>query len=99
MDKVRDYEIAYLVNAEISPEELNGLKDRIAQLAKAQGAQVGEITQWDRRRMAYSIRGKREGIYVFMPVKATASAVAEVVRNLRLAEPVLRHLVVNANPS
>ena len=94
MATVHDYEVAYLVNAELSPEEITALRDRFADLAKAQGAELGEISQWDRRRMAYSIRGKREGVYIFMPLKATAAAVDEVVRNLRLAEPVLRHLVI-----
>ncbi|NIM04626.1 MAG: 30S ribosomal protein S6 [Armatimonadetes bacterium] len=97
MDKVSGYEIAYVVDAELSPDEISGLKDRIAELAKGQGAEVGEITQWERRRMAYSVRGKREGIYIFMPVKATTAVVAEVVRNLRLAEPVLRHLVIKSS--
>ena len=94
MEKIRAYEIAYVVNAELSPDELTALKERFAELAKQQGGEVGEITQWDRRRLAYPIRGKTEGIYVFMPLKATAEAVAEVVRQLRLSEAVLRHLVV-----
>jgi small subunit ribosomal protein S6 len=94
VEKVREYEIAYVIDAELSPEEIGGLKEKFADLAKGQGAEVGEITQWDRRRMAYSIRGKREGIYIFMPLKGTAAAVDEVVRNLRLADSVLRHLVI-----
>jgi len=94
MERMRGYEIAYVVNAELSAEEFTALKERIAELAKQQGAEVGEITQWERRRLAYPIRGKTEGLYVFMPLKATAEAVAEVVRQLRLSEAVLRHLVV-----
>ncbi len=94
METIRDYEIAYVIDAELGPEGVAGLKERIAELAKAQGAEVGQITQWDRRRLAYPLKGKREGVYIFMPLKAKAVAVDEVVRQLRLTEGVLRHLVI-----
>ncbi len=97
MDSIREYEIAYVVDAQITPDDLTALKDKVADQAKGQGAQLGEITQWDRRRLAYSIKGKREGIYVFMPMKASAAAVDEVVRTLKITEPVLRHLVIRTD--
>jgi small subunit ribosomal protein S6 len=95
--RTNDYEVAYLVDAQISPEELTSLKDRIIEVAKTNGAVLGEPSQWDRRRMAYSIKGKREGIYVFLPMKASAAAIDEITRSLKLAEPVLRHLVVRTD--
>lgn len=94
IDRIRSYEIAYLLNTEFPPEEIQAFKQRITDLAKSQGAELGEILQWERRRLAYPIKGKREGSYVFMPLTATAAAVAEIVRQLKLSEQVLRHLVI-----
>jgi small subunit ribosomal protein S6 len=97
MDSIREYEIAYVIDAQLAPEDLTGVKDKITDLAKGRGAEVGEITQWDRRRLAYTIKGKREGTYVFMPMKATAATVDEIVRTLKITEPVLRHLVIRTD--
>lgn len=97
MDTVREYEIAYVVDAQIAPDDLTALKEKLADQAKSQGAELGEITQWDRRRLAYSIKGKREGIYIFMPMKAGTAAVDEIVRTLKITEPVLRHLVIRTD--
>jgi small subunit ribosomal protein S6 len=92
--RIRHYEIAYLLNAELPPEEVQAFKQRMIDLAKSQGAELGEVMQWERRRLAYPIKGKREGHYIFMPLTASAAAVAEIVRQLKLADPVLRHLVI-----
>jgi small subunit ribosomal protein S6 len=94
MQRTRSYEIAYLLNAELPPETVQEFKQRIIDLAKSQGAELGEVLNWDRRRLAYAIKGKREGLYVFLPLTATAAAVAEIVRQLKLSEYVLRHLVI-----
>jgi small subunit ribosomal protein S6 len=97
MDIIREYEIAYIIDAQLGPEELTAVKDKITEFAKSQGAEIGEISQWDRRRLAYSIKGKKEGVYVFLPIKATAAAVDEIVRTLKITEPVLRHLVIRTD--
>jgi small subunit ribosomal protein S6 len=92
--RTRHYEIAYLLNSELPPEEVQAFKQRMIDLAKSQGAEMGEVMHWERRRLAYAIKGKREAHYFFMPLTASAAAVAEIVRQLKLAEPVLRHLVI-----
>jgi len=92
--RTRSYEIAYLLNTEFPPEENQAFKQRIADLAKSQGAELGEVLEWERRRLAYPIKGKREGSYVFLPLTTTAATVAEIVRQLKLSEQVLRHLVI-----
>ena len=84
-----------MVDAQLPAEEITALKDKMAELVKAQGAEMGEITQWDRRKLAYAIKGKREGVYIFMNLKANTAAVDEVVRTLKLTDSVLRHLVIN----
>ena len=61
---------------------------------QSQGAELIKVAQWDRRRLAYPIKSKRDGIYVIMNLRGKSPAVQEVARQLKLAEPVLRHMVV-----
>lgn len=94
MAKVNQYEIACVIDADLTPEELDGIKTKFIDLAKAQGAELGEMVQWDRRHMAYDIRGKSDAFYFFMNLKATSVAVDEISRNMRLSDKVLRHMVI-----
>lgn len=91
---MREYEVTYILDPALPDEEISGLMARFVELAKSGGAQVNDPERWDRRRLAYPIKDKREGIYVFMTLKAEKEAVAELVRVLKLTEPVLRHMVL-----
>jgi len=92
---LRDYEVAYIADPALSEEDLTTLITRFVDVAKSAGAtEVAEPERWERRRLAYPIKDKREGVYVFMRMKATKEAVAEVSRVLGLSEQVLRHMVV-----
>jgi small subunit ribosomal protein S6 len=55
---------------------------------------VDEIDIWGRRRMAYQIQKKAEGIYVVLKLTCTPQAVAEMDRQLNLNEAVLRTKVL-----
>jgi small subunit ribosomal protein S6 len=91
---LREYEVAYIVDPALSEEELSALITRFVDLAKAGGAEVAEPERWERRRLAYPLKEKREGIYIFMRIKAEKPAVTEVERVLKLTEAVLREMIV-----
>ena len=48
---------------------------------------------WGRRKLAYTIRKQREGQYVLMDTVMSPAFSAELERNIRYLEPVLRYLV------
>ena len=84
----------YILDPDLSEEEVSGLKERFSQLAQSQGAEVSKVVRWERRRLAYPIRQKREGTYIIMELRAQPPAVQEVTRQLKLSERVLRHMVL-----
>jgi small subunit ribosomal protein S6 len=55
---------------------------------------VEKLDVWGRRRLAYEIDKKTEGIYAVIDLQATPAAVAELDRQLRLNESVLRTKVI-----
>ena len=61
---------------------------------RTSGGSVEKIDVWGRRRLAYEINKKTEGIYAVIDLQATPAAVAELDRQLRLNESVLRTKVV-----
>jgi len=94
----RDYELALIVNPEVSEEEGRSTLERIEQIVATNGGQVVKVNQWGRRRMAYPIEKHRDGIYVFMDLILTPESVAEIDRTLKVSEIVLRHMVNRRDP-
>ena len=58
------------------------------------GGSVEKLDVWGRRRLSYEINKKTEGIYAVIDLQATPAAVAELDRQLRLNESVLRTKVI-----
>jgi small subunit ribosomal protein S6 len=68
--------------------------ERIRKLLETQGATVGGIHEWGLRELAYAIRKERRGYYVLVEYMAAAAAVAELERNLKLSDFVLRFISI-----
>jgi len=89
----RDYELAYILNPEVSEEETRSILDRIEQIVAGQGGQIVKVNQWGRRRLAYPIERHRDGLYVFIDMILTPETVIELERTLKVSEVVMRHML------
>jgi small subunit ribosomal protein S6 len=68
--------------------------DTYLNVIRTAGGSVEKLDVWGRRRLAYEIKKKTEGIYAVIDLQATPAAVAELDRQLRLNESVLRTKVI-----
>jgi len=91
---VRSYEALYIVSPERSDEEVTVIMEKYQKVAEEQGAEVESANRWDKRRLAYEINGQNEGIYVLMTFKGEPQVEAELNRLFKIADDVLRHLIV-----
>jgi small subunit ribosomal protein S6 len=55
---------------------------------------VASVDRWGRRRFAYQINHKWEGIYVVLEIVTEATNLDELERSLRLADQVVRHKLI-----
>ncbi len=94
----RDYELGFILNPEVSEEEIRSILDRIEQVVANYGGQIVKINQWGRRRLAYPIERHRDGYYVFIDMILTPETVAELERTLKVSEIVLRHMMKRRDP-
>ena len=93
---MRDYEIASILSVELDESGLAALTERIASWITAAGGEVASVDNWGRRKLAYPIKKQREGHYVFWSASLPPAAPAEIERQMRLNEDVLRFMVVRA---
>jgi len=84
----------FIVDPTLSDEQIGTIRERLKDLAVSRGAEVKKIEPWERRRLAYEIKGRREGVYVLAELRADPSTVEELERQLTVTETVLRHMVV-----
>ena len=91
---MRKYEVVVIVDPDVDDRQVNGLLEKpLAGLTKA-GGTVDNIDVWGRRRLAYDINKKSEGIYAVINVTAEPAAVKEMDRQFTLNEQIMRTKVI-----
>jgi len=91
---MRPYEIMVILDVSLEEEQIRAVLDRTVDTIKAGGGNVGKVDRWGKRRFAYELAKRWEGYYILLEVTGTTAAMAEVDRQLRLADAVLRHKVI-----
>lgn len=91
---VRAYEVIFILDPALGDDGIEAaITAAKGVLAKVNG-EVVEVQKWGKKRLAYEVKKRREGHYVYLRVQAPAKAVAELERHLKIAEPVLKFLTV-----
>lgn len=94
---MRRYEVAYIADPDLDEEALAELEQRVQAWIEGAGGKVLGVDRWGRRRLAYPIRKKREGYYVFLDTELPPEASQAIERDLRLNENIMRYLIVLQN--
>ncbi len=85
----------FIVDPTLSDSDIETIQERLRELAVSRGAEVKKLAVWERRRMAYEIKGRRDGIYILAELRANPGTVKDLDQQLKVTENVLRHMVVN----
>ena len=93
---MRQYEMMMILSPEIDERAIASTVEKLIAVVPAEGGTVENTDIWGRRRMAYEIAKKSEGIYVVVDFTATPATTKELERQLGLNESVLRIKVLRA---
>jgi small subunit ribosomal protein S6 len=91
---LRHYEIMVILDPSLEERTVAPSLDTYLNVIRTAGGSVEKLDVWGRRRLAYEIAKKTEGIYAVIDLQAEPAAVAELDRQLRLNESVLRTKVI-----
>ena len=89
-----DYESLYVLKPDVEEEERAALIQRFAQIVTDGGGEIANIDEWGKKRLAYPINYINEGYYVLVNFKAPGDVPAELERNYKISDFVMRYIVV-----
>ena len=92
---MRNYEVVLIVHPDLDDTALQGVVERVQGWITGSGGTIDKVDQWGKRRLAYSIRKQREGQYVYMESQFAPTFTAELERNMRLLEPIMRYSIIS----
>ncbi len=89
------YEILLLLDPETAEARQGELIARVRALAEGAGGTWRSHDAWGRRRLAYEIKKKNEGVYHLVVFDSGAETLDEIVRVLKIDDAVLRHMATH----
>ncbi|OAO78005.1 SSU ribosomal protein S6p [Anoxybacillus flavithermus] len=91
---MRKYEIMYIIRPNMEEEARKAVVERFNNVLTENGAEITNVKEWGKRRLAYEIQKFRDGYYMILNVVAKPAAVQEFDRLARISEDIIRHIVV-----
>jgi small subunit ribosomal protein S6 len=96
---MRQYELMVILDPELEERTVAPSLDQFLNVVRQGGGTVEKVDIWGRRRLAYEIDKKTEGIYAVVDLQAEPDTVKELDRQLNLNEAVLRTKVIRPDLS
>lgn len=87
------YESVVIVNPNLEEESIKNLIKKFSDLINSDG-NVTSVEEMGKRKLAYEIRKQKEGFYVVIKFEAKPELIAELERNYRITDEVIKFIVV-----
>lgn len=91
---MRAYELVIIIQPELDETAVKGIIEKVQGWISDAGGSVTKIDNWGKQRMAYAINKRRDGQYVLFEMQMPPAFSAELERNLRFLESVIRFLII-----
>ena len=96
---MRVYESTIAFHPDTGEAAAKDLLERAKQALVAEGGEVRQVFDWGLRDLAYPIRKQRRAAFHIIEFNGNGRAVAELERNLRIFDPVLRYITIQVDPN
>lgn len=87
------YESVVIVNPNLEEESVKALINKFSDLINTDG-KVASVEEIGKRKLAYEIKKQKEGFYVVIKFEAKPELIAELERNYRITDEVIKFIVV-----
>jgi small subunit ribosomal protein S6 len=91
---MRHYEVMVILDPDLEERAVAPLIESFMSVVREGDGKVEKVDTWGRRRLAYEINKKPEGIYSVIDLQAEPGIVKELDRQMNLNESVMRTKVL-----
>lgn len=92
---MRTYELVIIIQPDLDENAVKGIIEKVQGWISESGGSIAKIDNWGKRRMAYMINKRRDGQYVLFEIQMPPTYSAELERNLRFQESIIRFSIIN----
>ena len=87
------YESVIIINPNVDENAIKALIERFSTLINSDG-KVEEVKELGKKKLAYEVKKNQEGYYVVFDFEANPSLIAEIERNYRITDDIIKFIVV-----
>lgn len=91
------YEHVFMARQDITQQQIDQLITHYKEVITAGNGKVGRVEYWGLRTLTYRINKNRKAHYVLMDLDSEAPAIAEMERQMRINEDILRYMTVRVD--
>jgi small subunit ribosomal protein S6 len=91
------YEHVFLARQDVSSQQVDALVDQFRQIIEQAGGKVAKVEPWGVKSLTYRIQKNRKAHFTLMNLDAPPAAIAEIERQERLNEDVIRFLTIRVD--
>ena len=91
---MRKYETFFIVDPDLTDEVNTAIDEKIQGVVTSNGGSIVSYVPWGKKKLAYPVKKRTRGHYVLMEYAGGSQLVAELERNMRLDERVLKFITV-----
>ena len=91
---MRKYETIFILDCGIEEAAQQALIEKVKGEIEGAGGTIETLDEWGKKKLAYAIKFKTEGYYVFIVFEAEVETPLELERIYRITEEILKGLIV-----
>jgi small subunit ribosomal protein S6 len=91
------YEHVFLARQDITSQQVDALVEQYKGVIEANNGKVEKVESWGVKSLAFRIRKNRKAHFAFFNIDAAPTAVAEMERQMRISEDVLRFMTIRVD--
>lgn len=91
---MKRYEVIAIVKTELAEEDIDAIMDKSSNIITQRNGVIAKAEKWGKRRLAYEIKKQKDGFYFFLDYAGDGSIVAEMERNFKIDDRVLKFMTI-----
>ena len=92
--RTKEYETIYILRPDVDADSAEKVQVRVGEIMDRGAGKLVKVEAWGRRKLAYPVAKQRRGVYVYVKYLGGGNLVAELERNLKLQDAVLKFQTV-----